>query len=80
MASFANNYVDKLKLYSLRADLVQPFSTLLAEAESFYSAKLVNLNPNDFKTIEEFARKWQYYRGCLDAIQDLQLILRGNNK
>lgn len=80
MAIFANNYDDKNKLNTIRADILQPILVLLTEAELFYSAKLLQLNPNDFKATEEFMRKWQYYRGSIDAITDLQSILKGKIK
>lgn len=76
MGSFANNskWPERVKL---AAPVAQPVLVLLAEAECHYSAKLLLLNPNDFKTPEDFLRKWQFYRGALEAVNDLTNLIKG---
>lgn len=76
MGSFANNsnWAKQVKLAPATA---QPVIALLTEAECHYSAKLLSLNPNDFKTPEDFLRKWQFYRGALEAVNDLTNLIKG---
>lgn len=77
MGAFANDPSPRSYLNSLRADNLQPFLQLLQDAELFYSAKLLNLNPNDFKSLEEFTRKWQFYKGAIEAVRDLNQLIKG---
>lgn len=76
MGSFANNskWPERVKL---AASVAQPVLVLLTEAELYYSAKLLNLSPYDFKTPEEFLRKWQFYKGSLEAVNDLTNLIKG---
>lgn len=76
MGSFANTstWAERVKLAPATA---QPVLTLLTEAECHYSAKLLLLNPNDFKSPEEFLRKWQFYKGALEAVTDLTNLIKG---
>lgn len=77
MAGFSNTFDDKELVDFLQAGSNQPVFSLLDKALAYYNNRLVALNPNDFKTPEEFMRKWQFYKGALEAVNDLILIMKG---
>lgn len=76
MAGFANTF-DYSKLDLLPPDAFPAVLAVLNEQVAYYQSKLLTLQPTNFKTTEEFLRKWQFYQGSLEATNDLILILKG---
>lgn len=76
MAGFANTF-DYSKLDLLPPDAFSAVLAVLNEQVAYYQSKLLTLQPTNFKTTEEFLRKWQFYQGSLEATNDLILILKG---
>lgn len=77
MAGLANDFDNSIKLDYLEADTRQLLLALLDKAASYYTNRLINLSPSNFSEPEEFMRKWQFYKGALEAINDLKLIMKG---
>ena len=77
MAGFANNFNDNNLIDLLPPDSRQAVLAVFDKEVAYYNTKLLNLNPYDFKTTEEFLRKWQFYKGSLEAINDLITLMKG---
>ncbi len=77
MAGFANTFEDNNLIDLLPPDARQAVLAVLDKEVAYYNTKLLNLNPNDFKATEDFLRKWQFYKGSLEAINDLITLMKG---
>lgn len=82
MAGFELDYYQNHTSASHIANLIEPATKsallgVLDEAVAYYSRRLINLSPNDFKSPEEFARKWQFLKGALEAVDDIKLTFKG---
>lgn len=80
MASFELNSKQAAVIKALGYDYCQPFRQLVAEAIAFYEAKLLTINPANFKSPEEFIQKWAFYQGSLEAAKDIFTILIKENE
>lgn len=76
MAGFANTF-DYKQLDLLPPTAIPAVLVVLNQQVAYYQGKLLSLQPTNFKTTEEFLQKWQFYRGSLEATNDLILIMKG---
>ena len=80
MAGFELNRNKDITLDHLEPSATSALFALYDDALRYYQSRLLNLSPASFSSPEEFLRKWNYYRGAIEATEDLITILKGKDK